>query len=159
MVCSNQVREVIGATKYQEKTKSPGGKALEFYPSLRLRFNTPSKMKLEKNIVGTKRERIIGVETKIDVFKSSIWKPFRSADVSIIFDYGIDDIRQNLQYIKDYTDAKAYTLERQPLSNDMKKAIHMIEKDNLEDQLKEQVINLWEEVENQFSTHRKSKRR
>jgi recombination protein RecA len=158
-VCSNQVREVIGATKYQEKTKSPGGKALEFYPSLRLRFNTPSKMKLEKKIAGKDRTRIVGVETTIDVFKSSIWKPFRSADVSIIFDYGIDDIRQNLQYIKDYTSNKTYMLEGQPLSNDIKKAIQMIERDNLELRLKEEVIDLWEEIENQFSTHRKSKRR
>jgi RecA/RadA recombinase len=85
MVCSNQVRDVIGATMYQAKTKSPGGKALEFYPSLRLEFSSPRKIKLEKQIVGKKQERIIGVETTINVFKSKIWKPFRSATISAPF--------------------------------------------------------------------------
>jgi recombination protein RecA len=158
MVCSNQVREVIGATMYQAKTKTPGGKALEFYPSLRLEFSSPRKIKLEKQIVGKKQERIIGVETTINVFKSKIWKPFRSATVSIIFNYGLDTIKDNLQYIKDNTENTTYTLKGEKLSNELYKAIKIIEDSNAENDLREEVINLWEEIEEKFVQERKSKR-
>lgn len=155
VVCSNQVRENVGASEYQPKTTTPGGKAIGFYASLRLQFTNPKKIKLEKKIAGKDRERTIGVETIIEVFKSSIWKPFRSAPVTIIFDYGIDDIRQNLQYIKDYTINKVFTLEGQSLSNERDKAISIIEEGGLERKLKNEVINLWEVVESKFETNRK----
>jgi recombination protein RecA len=159
MVCSNQVREVIGATQYQVKTKSPGGKALEFYPSLRLEFSSPTKIKLEKQIVGKKQTRITGVETTISVFKSSIWKPFRSAVVSVIFDYGIDNLKDSLQYIKDNTENTTYTLKGEKLSNELYKAIKIVEDSNAENDLREEVINLWEEIEEKFVQERKPKTR
>lgn len=155
MVCSNQVREVIGATQYQVKTKSPGGKALEFYPSLRLEFSSVKKIKLEKEIAGKKQSRIVGVEVDVSVFKSSIWKPFRIAPISIIFNYGIDDVKENLSFIKENTSSKVYTLGSVELSNSINKAISIIEKDNLEVQLKNEVIDLWETVEKQFTQERK----
>jgi len=157
MVCSNQVRDVIGATQYQAKTKSPGGRALEFYPSLRLQFSGVRKIKLKKTIAGKEQSRIIGVEVNIDVFKSSIWKPFRSAPVTIIFDYGIDCVLDNLKFIKENTTNTVYILNGRHLSNDINKAITIIEDDNLENELKEATINLWEEVEGKFKTNRKPK--
>jgi len=158
MVCSNQVREVIGATQYQVKTKSPGGKALEFYPSLRLEFSSPTKIKLEKQIAGKKQTRITGVETTISVFKSSIWKPFRSATISILFDYGIDNTKDSLEYIKHNTENTTYTLKGEKLSNELYKAIKIVEDSNAENDLKEEVINLWEEIEEKFVQERKAKR-
>jgi RecA/RadA recombinase len=156
MVCSNQIR--TNTSGYGTEWNTPGGLAIGFYSSLRLQFNRPTKIKLEKNIAGKKRFRIIGVEVNIDVAKSSIWKPFHSAPVTIIFDYGIDDIRQNLQFIKDYTSSKVYTLDGQHLSNEIIKAIRTVEKNDLEEQLKEEVINLWEEIELKFTQTRKPKR-
>ena len=157
MVCSNQVRDVIGATQYQEKTKSPGGKALEFYPSLRLQFTGVKKIKLDKTIAGKKQTRIIGVEAHVYVYKSSIWKPFRSAPVTIIFDYGIDVIRDNLQFIKDNTTNTVYTLGGETLNKSMEESIKIVEEDNLEHELREEVINLWEEIESKFESNRKEK--
>ena len=158
MVCSNQIRENMDAVnKYSSKDVTPGGKAVGFYSSLRLQFGTPTKIKSVKNIAGKERERIIGVETKITVFKSSISKPYRVAPVTILFDYGIDDIRQNLQFIKDYTGAKIYTIDGHNLDKSMDASIKMIESSNLEKRLKEEVINLWEEVEHKFETDRKLK--
>jgi RecA/RadA recombinase len=157
MVCSNQIRDVIGATKFQAKTKSPGGHALEFYPSLRLEFSSPTKINLEKEIADKKQIRVIGVEVKIGVFKSTVWKPFHSAPVRILFDYGIDNVYTNLQYIKDNTKNTTYTLNRKHLSNQMNKAIKMIEDGNLENELREEVIDLWEEIEQKFIIERKSK--
>jgi recombination protein RecA len=157
MVCSNQIRDVIGATKYQEQSKSPGGKGWEFYPSLRLQTSNVKKMKLEKEIADKKQERVIGVTTDIYVYKSSIWKPYHVAPVVIIFDYGIDDIRANLQFIKDWTKGTVYSLGGESLSNNMDKAIKMIESDGLEKQLKEETISLWEDIESKFIQERKPK--
>jgi RecA/RadA recombinase len=157
MVCSNQVREVIGATQYQEKTSTPGGKAMGFYSSLRLQFSNPTKLKLDKEIAGKKQVRIIGVEVTISVYKSSIWKPYRAAPVTILFDYGIDDIRQNLQYIKDNTTNTVYTIGGEKLNVSIDKSISLIEQRGLEDVLKEEVIDLWEDIESKFAQNRKPK--
>lgn len=161
MVCSNQIRESMDASprnKYIPKeVVTPGGKAMGFYASLRLQFSNPTKIKLTKTIAGKERDRIIGVETKITVFKSSISKPYRSANVSILFDYGIDDIKQNLQFIKDFTNSKVYTIGGRSLDKSMEISINLIESSNLEKRLKNEVIDLWEETENKFKSQRKLK--
>jgi len=157
MVCSNQIREVMGAMPFEEKYKSPGGTAIGFYASLRLKFGTPQKIKSSTTINGKKDERTIGVHTKIEVYKSSIWKPYRTADVTIIFDYGIDDIRANLQFVKDYSKYSVYTLNDQELDKSMDKSIQIIEEDNLQGELKEQVIKMWIEIEHKFDSNRTKK--
>jgi recombination protein RecA len=158
MVCSNQVRENIGATKYEPQYSSPGGVAVGFYSSLRLRFSNPRKIWNTKDIVGKDVKRCIGVDVDIEVFKSSIWKPFHTAPVSIIFDYGVDDIRANLQFVKDYTKNTKYMVGEQSLATSFEKSIRMVEKLDLVKELKEQVIDLWEEIEEKFETERKPKR-
>lgn len=158
MVCSNQVRENQDAGKYGAKYKSTGGFAIGFYASLRLRATNPEKIWLEKTIAGKKTKRCIGVETTFEVFKSSIWKPFRTAPVTIIFDYGIDDVRANLQYIKDFTKNTMYQVGEQKLAVSMDESIAMVEEMNLERKLKKEVIDLWEEIEEKFTTERKPKR-
>lgn len=158
MVCSNQVRVNMDVGPYGQKYTTPGGESIGFYASLRLRFNRAEKIKLKRKIVGKEESRVIGVETQIEVFKSSIWKPFHVAPVTILFDYGIDDLRQNLQFIKDHTTNKVYTCGGKELSNSMEESIKIIEEDGLEKELKEETIDLWEEIENKFTQERKPKR-
>jgi len=159
MVCSNQVREnQDAANKFAPKFKSTGGFAIGFYASLRLRATNPEKIWLEKTIEGKKTKRCIGVETTFEVFKSSIWKPYHTAPVIIIFDYGIDDIRANLQYIKDYTSNTVYQVGEIKLNASLDKSIKMVEVQGLEKKLKREVIDLWEEIESKFTTERKPKR-
>ena len=158
MVCSNQVRVNMDAGPYGQKYITPGGEAIGFYSSLRLRFTKPEKIKDKVKVVGKEVTRVIGVEVLIDVFKSSIWKPYRTAPVCILFDYGIDDIRANLQYIKDYTKNNKYYVGETELDISLEKSIKMVERDALEDELKEQVIDLWEVIESKFEKERKPKR-
>jgi hypothetical protein len=113
---------------------------------------------IEETIRGKEVKKIIGVRSEVYVFKSSIWKPFGTAPVSIIFDYGIDDIRENLQFIKDFSKYNIYTLGGEALDKSMLESIKIIEQDNLENELKEEVINLWEEIEKKFKSDRKPKR-
>lgn len=159
MACSNQIREKANAGMYEEKFTTPGGKAVEFYSSLRLKFSTPEKIKKELTIHGKKVVKIIGVTVLIEVSKSSIDKPYRKAPVTILFDYGIDDIRQNLQYIKDFSKNTVYTCCDEKLDKSLEVSIKMVEENGWEDDLKEQVIHLWESIERKFESPRKAKNR
>lgn len=158
MVCSNQVRENLDAGPYGQKYKSPGGEAIGFYSSLRLRTLNPEKIKEKRTFAGKEVTRTVGVKVQIEVHKNSIWKPYRSAPVIILFDYGIDDIRANLQFLKDYSKNTVYTIAGRSLSNKMEDAVKMVEDERLEEALKQQVILLWNEIEFKFMTQRKPKR-
>lgn len=155
MVCSNQVRQNFDAGPYGQKYTSPGGLSIGFYSSLRLRCASPEKIQDEVTIAGKKVKRVIGVKTSIEVYKSSIWKPYRQAPLTILFDYGIDDIRQNLQFIKDYTSNTTYTVRGEKLHASMNESIQMVEDNNLEEELREEVIDLWESIEAKFESKRK----
>ena len=156
MICSNQIRQSLNT--YGDKEIAPGGKAIGFYSSLRLRVRSPKKIKTSKTINGKKYEKISGIEVEIDIFKSTVWEPYHKASIFIEFNYGIDDIRANLQYIKDNTKNTIFTLEGQDLSNKMEKAIKIIEQDNLENKLKTETIKLWTSIYEQLKVDRKSKR-
>lgn len=159
MVCSNQIRQNLNAGPYGQKHISPGGEAIGFYSSLRLRCSSPQKIK-EKIIKGKKEvTRVIGVTTQIEVFKSSVWKPYRTAEVSILFDYGIDDIRANLKFIKEHRGHSVYQVGVSKLGNSLTNAIAEIEDMNWEIYLKKEVTELWHEVEAGFDQNRKPKRK
>ena len=158
MVCSNQVRQNLDAGPYGQKYTTPGGESIGFYSSLRLRFAKPEKIKVKRKIAGKEESRVVGVEVLVEVFKSSIWKPYHTAPITILFDYGIDSIRDELQYIKDKTASKVYTIGSESLSNSLEESIKIIEQDGLEKELKEEVITLWEDIESKFETERKPKR-
>lgn len=155
MVCSNQVRQNLDAGPYGQKYKSPGGEAIGFYSSLRLRFASPQKIKTKRKISGKEHTRVIGVETDVEVFKSSVWEPYHKAPVSILFDYGIDDIRANLQYLKTNTSDTMYCIGNTKLSKSIEEAIQVVEKDGLDDELKEETIGLWNEIQKKFQIKRK----
>jgi recombination protein RecA len=158
MVCSNQVRVNIGGGDWGPKYTTPGGEAVGFYSSLRLKTQITKKIKKEKSYHGKTTSRVIGVEIDVEVFKNSVWKPFRTAPVTIIFDYGVDDIRQNLQFVKNYSKSSVYTIGDESLDKSMDEAILKIEEDEREEELRQEVIQLWNKIESQFNSHRKSKR-
>lgn len=158
MVCSNQIRINVGGGSFAPKYRTPGGEAVGFYSSIRLRTFEPEKIRQNKTISGKALTRVIGVNVQVEVFKNSVSKPYRSAPVTIIFDYGIDDIRQNLQFIKDHTKSPEYTIGEQGIGKTITSAIKHIEDNNLEDQLREETIDLWEEIESKFESKRKPRR-
>jgi recombination protein RecA len=159
MVCSNQVRVNMDAGPYGQKYITPGGEAIGFYSSLRLRAMKPEKIKRKVKVAGKEVTRVVGVVTEFEVFKSSIWKPYRTAPVTILFDYGIDAIRDNLQYIKDFKKYSTYCVGEWKLSNSMDDSIAMVEENHWEEDLKNEVIELWGTIEEKFDTERKPKQR
>jgi protein RecA len=159
VVCSNQVRENADAGPYGAKYSTPGGLAVGFYASTRLRMMGSEKLYKETTFKGKKVKKVVGIKTMVEVFKNSVWESFHQAPVYIQFDYGIDDVRANLQYIKDYSGKSFYSLGETKLSNEMAEAISLIEENEWEGQLKEQVIDLWNSIEKKMATTRKPKQR
>lgn len=159
MVCSNQIRVNAGANAYGEQFTVPGGKAIEFYSSLRLRFHKAEKIKEKKKFNGKEIQKTVGTKTKVEVYKNSCDVPFRSADLYIMFDYGIDDIRANLQFIKDYSSNTVYQVGEIKLDKSIEKSIKLVERQELEAQLKKETIELWNEMQDAFNVKRKKKQR
>ncbi len=159
MACSNQIREKADVVGYGEKFTVPGGKAIAFYASIRLRFMKPEKVKKKRIVKGKEVTKVIGTKVVVEVYKNSVDEPYRTAELYIIFDYGVDDIRANLQYIKEFKKTSVYTVNGKPLSKSLEDSIEIVESEKLEGELENEVIELWEEIENGFNQERTKKRR
>ena len=155
-VCSNQVRHNSEAiNKWSPKYSIPGGMAFSFYSTVRLKFGNPEKIYKEVEFKGKKLKEVVGIETEVEVIKTAD-TPYRKAPVIILYGYGIDDIRANLEYIKKYKGQTTYCLNGASINTSLEKAIRLIEGDAaLVKRLKEETIDLWEEIRDKFATDRK----
>ena len=138
---------------------APGGLSIGFYASLRLRCHSPQRIRREREIAGEKQKRVSGVQTMVEVYKSSVWDPYHAAPVHIQFDYGIDDIRGNLEYLKANVGGTVYALGERRLGASIERAIKTVEDAGLEDDLRRRVVEVWHDVEGKFKVERTAKRR
>jgi recombination protein RecA len=82
----NQTRDKIGVM-YGNPETTPGGNAVKFYASLRIR--TASKKKIEH----AKLEKFAGINMQVKNIKNRMFRPFVNADdVKLYFEEGIDPI-------------------------------------------------------------------
>ena len=158
MVCSNQIRQSGDTSGYGEKYTTPGGESIPFYASVRLKAGSKKKLSKEITVSGKKVTKVYGVKVEVEVYKNSCWKPYRTAPVTIVFDYGIDDIRDCLQYLKDYSSDSTYCIQGESFQS-ISDAIAHVEENRLEKVLKNLVIDKWEEIEAMFKEDRIKKRR
>lgn len=147
---------------------TPGGFAVGYHSSVRIRIARLSKgAKIEKTRAlpsGQKITKVLGIKSEAVIKKSSVDCEFRTAPVHIVFGVGVDDVRANLQYLKDFHKNNKYECPLDPNGSvkgfsSMDKAIEYIEKNDFEGQLRENVIKAWNEVEELFRVNRKKKRR
>lgn len=211
VILISQIRENIDMFSFEKYSRS-GGKAIDFYAHSVLWLATAKYI--------TKKDRKVGVVVKAKTTKSKTPRPFRECFFSFLYDYGLDDIGSNVDYLFDLrtekgelnTKAKAiqwngdvgkltltdlkkfleeYDLQDKfedsryydgkPTAEDIfdfiqskkeykekfsekfgesmtrDELIEWIENNNLEDELKQKVIDKWEEFEDSIKSSRKKK--
>lgn len=85
LVCLNQLRNNLRALPFQDPYITPGGNAIPFYASTRVRLLSGGK--LRKGEAG----EVVGINTFATVEKTRFGPPHRKSNFPIYFTHGIDD--------------------------------------------------------------------
>ena len=96
LIIISQTRDKIDSL-FKEQTRS-GGKALDFYAHTALWLSTAAKIK--------KHDTQVGVTVKAHAKKSKTPRPYRTCYFTLIYDYGLDNIGSNIDYLFDLRDIR-----------------------------------------------------
>jgi RecA/RadA recombinase len=90
VIIISQVRENLQPFSFEKYVRS-GGKAMDFFAHTVLWLATLKKI--------VKKGKPVGVVVKAKTTKSKTPRPYRDCQFSIVFDYGVDNIGSNLDYL------------------------------------------------------------
>lgn len=151
MIVVSQVRSNIGVTFGRSTTRS-GGRALDFYASQVLYLANTGK--IAKQIGGVSRPVGIDVLAKVDKNKVSL--PFREAQFSVQFGYGIDDLMACLEWLKSVKSLKLLDVADADLKKYAARVNSYEDKEYFEaiDHIHKIVEDRWYEIEESFMPKR-----
>lgn len=139
----SQTRDNIGLGKtYGPSEVTSGGRALPYYASVRIQLWTSQKI-LDSN------DEAVGVWIRFEIIKNKVGPPFRRGNFRIIFNYGLDDIYSNLDYLKKYQDIgkkkddKGKKLKFDGQDKMLKTMVKHVEDNDLEQKLRLEVEKVW----------------
>jgi len=151
----SQERDNVGGGMYQPKSRASGGRAIRFFETVRI--HTKARKKIEK------KELPIGVVIEIEAEKVRNPRPFRKCTVPLYFQYGLDNIQGNIDYLYELRGDSGELLKKaeslkwgdEELSRD--NLVKYIETNHLQKELEDKVIAKWEEIEDSIKIERASK--
>ncbi len=85
---TNQVRDKVGSFGYGDKTTTPAGHALKHYASVRVQIISIGKNKEKIN----GEDVVVSTKTRASIQKNKTAAPFKNAEFSISFGWGIDRV-------------------------------------------------------------------
>lgn len=95
-LCINQLRDAIGVM-HGDPLVSPGGKAIPFHASIRIRLSSGTQV---KNTEGD----VIGIHAIVTMKKNKVAPPFRKCELDIIFGKGISEHEYVFDECRSYCD-------------------------------------------------------
>lgn len=154
----SQERDNINAGMYGKKNRLGGGRAIGFYETARIY----SKAKQTEEIKG----RAVSVVIETTAEKVRHPRPFRACMIPIRFDYGMDDVGANIDFLFDLRSDKTGELLKaaksvewedgaEPMSRE--ELIAYVEKNKLKKVLRQRVIDKWEAIEDEIKSERTGK--
>ncbi len=153
LIIISQVRANIGVM-FGEKFTRTGGKALDFYASQIIWLSEAEKMK--------KKDQVIGIRIKAKCKKNKIAKPFRECFIDILFDFGLDNITSNINYIYELLTPLGKFSAKKIKWNDIEYTsvglVKYIEDNNLESELENKVIEKWNDIEDSISSKERKRK-
>lgn len=84
LFCVNQVRDAVDV-QYGEKAKPPGGRALKFYASVRLRLESIGRVTRQRG----GQKYVAGFKLRITAEKNRLARPFQQATIMLHFEKGL----------------------------------------------------------------------
>jgi recombination protein RecA len=138
----SQIRDKIGVQFGETKTRS-GGRALDFYASQIVWLSELKKVTQTVNKV----PRAIGTHIRCRNRKNKVGKPFRQTDMTVLFNYGVDDEVSMLDWLEDGGGTPAFV-------KDMRKELTQARKETsrewvqgINQLLREETTKRWLEIE------------
>lgn len=100
LVFINQLRDKVGTVLMpgSDKYTTPGGKAIPFHASVRIRLKPAGKIKAEIHGI----PQVVGIKTIGEVVKNKLGPAYRKAEYEVYYDSGIDDLGGWLEVCKTY---------------------------------------------------------
>lgn len=97
LILVNQVRDKMNAMMFGEKEDTPGGRAIKFYSSVRIKVARRAWIEIpNKNPAVSSDSEKVGIIMKAKISKSKVSNPFGEAELPFFFDRGFvsyDDIK------------------------------------------------------------------
>lgn len=90
LVFIDQARTDIGKS-FGDSDVTSGGRALKYYASTRVKLSHLAQIK--------EGDKVVGVKLKFEIKKNKIGPPFRKGEFRLVFNYGIDDVATNLEWL------------------------------------------------------------
>ena len=103
LILVNQVRDKMNAMLFGEKEDTPGGRAIKFYSTIRVKVARKAWIEIpNKNPAVSSENEKVGIIMKAKVTKSKVSNPYSEAELPFFFDSGfvsfsdVQDIRKDL---------------------------------------------------------------